>query len=219
MMIKILIAVLCLMSTNWAVAVAAGETIELGTARISLELGGLGPFSVEKGDTYSMVHKKPDFQYDITSASIKANGTSHLVQIEVHQMSLSEPLLSPISNEETVGNIGKIGNYFQALTAYLPGPISNKEPLRRENISGLEHCLEKSNMIPTGEAIQTELYTIDGRQGCNATINGDSKNPLYIVAYCPDEQSGSGTNVCIIGSDLPWEDTEKLFNSVEIELV
>ena len=219
MMIKILIAVLCLMSTNWAVAVAAGETIELGTARISLELGSLGPFSVEKGDTSSMVHKKPDFQYDITSASIKANGTSHLVQIEVHQMSLSEPLLSPISNEETASNTGKIGNYFQALTAYLPGPISNKEPLRRENISGLEHCLEMSNMIPRGEAIQTEAYTIDGRQGCMATINSDPENPRYIVAYSPDEQSGSGTTVCIIGSDFPWEATEKLFNSVEIELV
>ena len=98
MMIKILIAVLCLMSTNWAVAVAADETIELGTARISLELGGLGPFSVEKEDTSSMVHKKPDFQYDITSAIIRANDTSHLVQIELQRMSLSEPLLSPISN-------------------------------------------------------------------------------------------------------------------------
>jgi hypothetical protein len=216
MMIRILIAMLCLMSTNWAVAVAADETIELGTARISLELGSLGPFSVEKGDTSSMVHKKPDFQYDITSASIKVNGSSHLVQIEVHRMSLSEPLLSPISNEETAG---KIGSYLQELTAYLPAPVSNKEPSQRENISGLVHCMEKSNMIPRGERIQTADYTIDGRQGCMATINSDPENPRYIVAYSPDEQSGSGTSVCIIGSDFPWEDTEKLFNSVKIELV
>jgi hypothetical protein len=118
-----------------------------------------------------------------------------------------------------MGNTGKIGNYLQVLTAYLPGPISNKEPLRRENISGLEHCLEKSNMIPTGEAIQTETYTIDSRQGCMATIDSDPENPRYIVAYSPDAQNGSGTTVCIIGSDFPWEDTEKLFNSVEIELV
>jgi hypothetical protein len=219
MWFKILIAVLCLMSMNWAVAVAASETIELGPARISLELGGQGSFSVEKGDTSSMVHKNPDFQYDITSASIRANGTSHLVQIEVHQMSRSEPLLSAISNEETARNTGKIGNYFQELTVNLLGSISNKEPLSSENISGLEHCMEKSSMIPRGERIQTEPYTIDGRQGCNATINGDPKNPMYIVAYSPDEQNGSGTTVCIIGSDIPWEATEKLFDSVEIELV
>lgn len=192
MMIKILIAVLCFVSTNWAVAVAASETIELGPARISLELGDLGSFFVENGDTSSMVHKKPDFQYDISSASIKVNGSSHLVQIEVHRMSLSEPLLSP---------------------------ISKKEPPRRENISGLEHCLERSNMILRGEAFQTEPFTINGRQGFMATIDSDPENPRYIVAYSPDAQNGSGTTVCIIGSDFPWEATEKLFNSVEIELV
>jgi hypothetical protein len=64
MRINILIAALCLMSMNWAVAIAADETIELGTARISLDLGSLGHFSVEKAETSSMVHKEPDFQYD-----------------------------------------------------------------------------------------------------------------------------------------------------------
>ncbi|MDD1751374.1 MAG: hypothetical protein LUO89_16035 [Methanothrix sp.] len=219
MKIKMLIAVLGLMCMNWAVVTAASETIELGPVQISLELEDLGSFSVEKGDTSSMVHKKPDFQYDINSASIKVNGTLHLVQIEVHQMSLSEPLLSPISNEEAAGNADKIGKYFRTLTAYLPESVSNKEPSRRENISGLEHCMEKSNMIPIGEAIQTEAYTIDGQQGCIATINSDPENPMYIVAYSPDEQSGSGTTVCIIGSDFPWEDTEKLLDSVKTQLV
>jgi len=219
MRIKILIAVLCLMSTNWAVAIAADETIELGTARISLDLGSLGPFSVEKGETTSMVHKEPDFQYDITSANIKVDGSSHLVQIEVHRLSQSEPLLSPISNEETAGNKGKIGEYVRKLTDYLPGSTSNNVPPKRENISGLEHCMEKSNMVPQGEAIQTENYTIDGRQGCMATIDSDPEIPRYIVAYSPDAQSGSGTTVCIIGSDFPWEDTEKLLDSVKTQLV
>jgi hypothetical protein len=213
MMIKMLIAVLSLISMNLVVNVTASETIDLGPAHISLEPSSLGPFSVEKGETSSMAHKEPDFQYNITSACIKVNGTAHLVQIEVHQMSLSEPLLSPISNED---HAGKIGNYFQALTAYLPDSISNNDPPRRENISGLEHCMEKSNMIPIGGNIQTEPYTIDGRQGCIATINRDPENPMYIVAYSPDEQNESGTIVCIIGSDFPWEATEKLFKSVKI---
>jgi hypothetical protein len=218
MKIKILIAMLCLMSTNWAVAVAASETIELGNARISLELWNLGPFSVEKGDTSSTVHKEPDFRYDIASATIKVKGSSHLVQIEVHRMSLSEPLFSPIPNEETTGNEGKISSYLKELTTYLPNTISNRMPTRRENISGLEHCLKMSNLIPRGEAIQTESYAIDKQQGFMTTIVRDKEDPRYIVAYSPDAQNGSGTTICIIGSDFPWNDTEKLFKSVEIEL-
>jgi hypothetical protein len=219
MKIKILIAMLCLMSTNWTIALAASETIELGSARISLELGSLGPFSAETSETTSMVHKKPDFQYDINSAIINVDGSVHQVQIEVHQMSLSQPLFSPISNEEKDGSAGKIGGYLKGLTAYLPGRNSDEMPPRQENISGLEHCLEMSNLIPRGEAIQTEAYTIDKRQGLMATINRDLENPRYIVAYSPDAQNGSGTTVCIIGSDFPWNDTEKLFNSVDVELV
>lgn len=211
MVIKMLIVVLCLLSTSWAVATAANETIELGPVSISLELDRLGSFSLEKAETYSMVHKKPDFQYDITSASINMQA-SHLVQIEVHQMSMSEPLNSPISKEEP----GK--NYLQTLTAYLPDSVTNKEPPRREDISGLEHCMEMSKIIPVGEHIQTESYTIDGQQGLIATINSDPKKPRYFVAYSPDEQSGSGTIVCIIGSDLQWEETERLFNSLQISI-
>lgn len=215
MRLKILIAVLCLMGMNWAVAIAASEIIELGPARFSLELGNLGYFTVEEGDAYSMVHKKPDFLYNITSSRIIVNGTPHLVQIEVHQMNQSEPLLSPISNQEQDSSIGK---YFRELTVYLLGALSNMGPSDRDTTSGLEHCMEKSSIIPRGERIQTEAYTIDGREGRNATINSDPENPLYIVAFSPDEQNGSGSTVCVIGSDLPWETTEKLFNSVEIDL-
>lgn len=212
---KVFIAVLCLVSANWAVDIAASETIELGPARISLELGSLGSFSVEVENAYSMVHKKPDFLYNITSSRIIVNGTPHLVQIEVHQMNRSEPLLSPISNQEQDGSIGK---YFRELTAYLLGALSNMGPSDRDTTSGMEHCMEKSSIIPRGERIQTEAYIIGGRQGRNATINSDPENPLYIVACSPDEQNGSGSTVCVIGSDLPWETTEKLFNSVEIDL-
>jgi hypothetical protein len=219
MKIKIFIAMLCLMSTNWTIAFAASETIELGTARISLELESLGPFSVERGETTSMVHKNPNFQYDINSAIINVDGSPHQVQIEVHQMSLSQPLFSPISNEEKDGGAGKIGGYLKGLISYLPSPKSDEMPARRENISGLEHCLEMSNLIPRGEAIQTQAYTIDKREGLIATIDRDLEGPRYIVAYSPDAQNGSGTTVCIIGSDFPRNDTEKLFNSVDVEII
>jgi hypothetical protein len=65
-----------------------------------------------------------------------------------------------------------------------------------------------------GEDMKTENYTIDGHQGLLATINKDPENPLYIVAYSPDLRDGSGRTVCIVGSDLPWETTKSIFDSV-----
>ena len=178
-----LIAALCLLSMTSAIGIATEETIKFGSASISLDLGTLESYYVEKGDPSSEDHKKPDFQYEIIPASIRIDGTSKQVQIEVHKMSMSEPLESP---------------------------ISNKDPA-----NGLEHCIEKSNMIPVGEDILTEPYIIDGQQGLLATINSDPENPFYIVAYSPDIKSGLGTIVCIIGSDLPWDTTKSIFDSVE----
>ena len=62
--------------------------------------------------------------------------------------------------------------------------------------------------------MKTESYTIDGKQGILATINIDPKNPKYIVAWSPDQKGQTGTIVCLIGSDLPWETTKKIFDSV-----
>jgi len=43
--------------------------------------------------------------------------------------------------------------------------------------------------------------------------------PRYIAAYSPDQENGSGKIVCIISCDLPWDDTEGLFQSVRTQLV
>jgi len=101
--------------------------------------------------------------------------------------------------------------------------MSNSEPLvdsisNMDSASGLEHCMERSNLLPVGEDIQTEPYMIDGYQGELATFNGDPENPLYIVAYSPDQKDGSGSLVCIISSDFSWETTKSLFDSVKTQL-
>jgi hypothetical protein len=180
-----LLAAFCLISMTVA-SLANGETIELGPAQISMDQSLLGSYSVEKGDVSSMDHKKPDFRYEIFPARINVDGTTDQVQLEVHQMSNSEPL------EDS---------------------ISNKDPA-----SGLEHCMERSNLLPVGEDIQTEPFTIDGYQGQLATFNGGSEKPLYIVAYSPDQEDGSGSIVCIVSSDFPWEATKSLFDSVKTQL-
>ncbi len=177
-----LLAVFCLIGMTFVTALAKDETITLGSASISLDLGSIGSYAVEKGDVVSMDHKKPRFQYEIAPASIKVDGTSDQVMLEVHQMSASEPLDSPISG--------------------------------KDQATGIEHCIERSDMMPVGEDMFTEAYTIDGHQGVLATINSDPENPLYIAAWSPDQKDDTGTIVCLIGSDLPWETTKKIFDSV-----
>ncbi len=176
-----LFAVFCLLSMASATALAADETITLGPARISLDLGNIGSYVVEKGDVVYMDHEKPRFEYEIAPANIKTN-TSENVMLEVHQLSASEPLDSPIS--------------------------------RRDQVTGIEHCIERSDMMPVKGDVKTETYTIDGHQGVLATIDSDPNNPLYIAAWSPDLKDGTGTVVCLIGSDLPWETTKKIFDSV-----
>lgn len=177
-----LLAAICLIGMTSLTALAANETIALGPAIISLDLGGIGTYTVEKGDVVSTDHEKPRFQYEIAPANIKIDGTSDQVMMEVHQLSTSEPMNSPIS--------------------------------RKDQVTGIEHCIERSDIIPVGEEMKTETYTIDGHQGILATINSDPENPLYIAAWSPDLKDDTGTIVCLVGSDLPWETTKKIFDSV-----
>ena len=75
-------------------------------------------------------------------------------------------------------------------TEPLDGPISGKH-----QESGLEHCIERSYLVPVGEDIDTKAYEIDGQQGLIATIE-DGGDSQYIVAYSPDQENGSGSIVC-----------------------
>jgi len=183
-----LFAILGLIALISAMSIATGEDIVLGPAEISIDLSGLGSCEIVDGDTYSMDHEKPRFQYQISSAAIKVDG-SERVQLEVHEMSTSEPLEDSIS--------------------------------ARDDSSGLEHCISRSDMIQglSGEKLQPEAYTIAGKDGVLATIDDTSSgNTLYIAAYSPDQTDGSGSIVCIVGSDLPWETTEKIFASISTKV-
>lgn len=185
MRIKILLTVICLMSIAIAVALANGETIELGPASITMGLEELGAYDIVMGERTSTEHKDPDFVYEIIPLSIQIDGIDEMVQIEVHRMSTTEPL---------------------------DGPISGKH-----QESGLEHCIERSYLVPVGEDIDTKAYEIDGQQGLIATIE-DGGDSQYIVAYSPDQENGSGSIVCIVASRFPWETTEELFRSIKTEV-
>jgi len=185
-----LIVALCLIISISAIALAAGETVDLGPASISMDLESVGSYAVEMEDSSSLDHNydpmNSDFEYTIYPASIKGDDSSNQVFLEVHQMSMSEPLDMPISKKDTS--------------------------------TGLEHCIREADMMPRGMDVQMEPYTIDGKEGILATVDRGEDDQMYIVAYSPDQKDGSGTIVCIVGSNFQWETTESIFESIEAQV-
>lgn len=185
-----MIAALSLISLISAITVAAGETVDMGPASVSIDLENLGPYSVEMEGPYSLDHNydpmNADFQYIIYPARIKFENSNNQVLLEVHQMSASQPLETPISKKDT--------------------------------ITGLEHCLEQADMMPRRANVQMNPYTIDGHEGILATVDIGEDNPLYIVAYSPDQEGGSGTIACIVGSRFPWETTKSIIASIGTQM-
>ena len=190
MIIHRMIAALSLIGFISTIAIAAGETVEMGPASVSIDLEDLGPYAVEMDDPYSLDHNydpmNADFQYTIYPARIKFEDSSNQVLLEVHQMSASQPLETTISKKDT--------------------------------ITGLEHCLEQADMMPRRADVQMEPYAVEGHEGILAAVDIGEDNPLYIVAYSPDQEDGSGTIACIVGSSFPWETTKSIIASIGTQM-
>lgn len=189
-LLKLLIA-LCLIGLTSSIALAATETIDLGPAKVSLDLGGIGSYKVEKEDPISEDHKYEgySFTYEFFPASIVADDSDKSIQVEVHKISIPQPLNTPVTS----------------------GTVENK--------TGLEHCAEKSDMMPAGSDVKTEPFTIDGHKGILKTVKGKWDDPFYLAAYSPDQKDdGSGSIVVVVGSSLPWETIKPIFESVKAQI-
>jgi hypothetical protein len=73
-------------------------------------------------------------------------------------------------------------------------------------------------MMPRRAEYEAKSFTIDGHEGTLLTVDTGKDEPFYIAAYSPDEKDGSGSIVCIIGSDFPWETTKGILDSVKTQL-
>ena len=195
-----LLVMLFLIAATPAIAIASGETIALGPATISLDLENIGSYTIEKESVISMDHEEKDirFQYEITPANIIIDDKLGQIILEVHQMSTAEPMDVPISE--------------------------------RDQSTGIEHCIQKSDMIHGSREMTMKEYEVDGHDGVLATIEIDSddplsalgliesNDPLYVLGWCLDQKDGEGSVVCVIGSDLPWETTKDIFDSISSDL-
>jgi hypothetical protein len=139
-----------------AVSLASGETVDLGLAKISIDLESLGSYSVEEGSHSSMDHheREASFKYTIYPATVNFDGTSNQAFFEVHQLSAPQSLETSIS--------------------------------RKGSSVGLEHCVEQSNVIAVLMELQTNPYQINGRDGLLSTVSEDRKDPLYLAAFSHD---------------------------------
>lgn len=190
MNLRMLLSAICLMFLTANISLASNENVDLGPASISVDLSIAGPYSIEKGESIESEH---DYEKNAPQ-----------FQYSIYPATVT---YEGTSNEVLI-EVHKISQ-SQLLDEQISG---------RRQISALVHCLEQSEMMPRRSEYQTESYTIGGLEGILATVDAGSDNPLYIAAFSPDESNGSGSTICFIGSDFPWETTKKIFESVSAKL-
>jgi hypothetical protein len=183
------LAAFCLICSISAISLASGETIDLGPAQISMDLKSLGSYSVEKGSPSSMDHHEREADFKYNIYPAKVTTDGTSDQVQIEVHEMSTSM--PLETS-----------------------IS-----RKDTSIGLEHCIEQSDIIAGTMDLHTVPYSIDGHDGVLAQINDeDSKDPMYIVAYSPDQKDGSGKVVCVVGSDFPWETTKAIFDSLDAKM-
>lgn len=183
-----LLTALCLIGSTCAIALAANETMELGPAMVSMDLQGMGPYQVAKDSPVSLNH----------------NFGGYVFSYEVFSATIE---FNNSTNQVLIG-VHQMGA-SEPLTSSVP---------QLNTLTGLEHCVEASGMLPRSNEISKEQYAIDGQEGLLMTINRAQNGPVYIAAYSPDLKGGSGRTVVIIGSDFPWNSTKNIFESVKTQI-
>lgn len=176
-----------IMTGTDSMAAPAADVVDLGPARISMNLQGIGQYKLAKDDPSTMNHNYGGygFTYQAFQASIASDNTSNQALIEVYQMSVPEPLDVSI-------------------------PLLNTK-------TGLEHAVEKSDIMPPGRDIQRQPYYIDGQKGIAMTVNNGQREPVYVAAYSPDMQNGFGKVIIIIASNFPLDTTKQIFESLKTQ--
>jgi len=180
---------LCVLCLTSMTALAASDSIELGPVNLSMDLMAMGNYKIEKESPYSEDH--PGKGYDFS-----------------YQISTAK--VSSSSTQDLVQIVVHQMDAQESLNSAVP---------RLKGSSGLEHCVMESGLLSKRAKADKEPYTIDGRECLLIKVDEGGDEPRYIAAYSPDQEIDSGTIVCIISSDLPWDATNGLFQSVRTQLI
>jgi hypothetical protein len=172
-----------------ALGAASSNPIELGPVKISMDLSSMGDYKVEKDSPYTDSHPGKGYDFSYQIYPARVSNSSSDGQVNIEVHQMD-------SKEELSSSV-----------------------MRLRGSSGLEHCVKESGLLGKRATPGQEAYTIDGREGMLMKVDEGGDEPRYIAAYSPDLESGSGTIVCIISSDLPWNATEGLLQSVRTQVV
>lgn len=184
-----LLIIICLLDLTASLS-QASENVMLGPANVSLNLSLAGSYVLDTGESSELTHDYDRENIDFQYLIYPATASYE---------GTSDKILIEI-HEMSISR-----------------PLDEQIPGKRQ-ISGLEHCLEQSDMMPRRAEYQMEPYNIDGHEGILATVNVGDDEPFYIAAYSPDEEDGSGSIVCIVGSFFSWDITERIFKSASTQL-
>lgn len=80
----------------------------------------------------------------------------------------------------------------------------------------LEHCVSESDLAPYGTEV--EPFTVNGHAGIMAKGYADEAQTktLYVAAFSPEGDSGPAKTFMIVGSDLSWDLTSSILDSLEV---
>jgi hypothetical protein len=180
---------LCVLCLTAATAFAADTSIELGPVSITMNLDAMDDYKIEKGSSYSDNHPGKGYEFSY----------------QIYPASISNSSTHDLVKIEVHQMDAKQSLYTAV-------------PRMEDSSNGVEHCIRQSALLPMLANTNQELYTIDGHEGLLIMVDEGGDEPRYIAAYSPDQENGSGTIVCIISSDLPWDATDELFRSVRTQL-
>ncbi len=82
----------------------------------------------------------------------------------------------------------------------------------------LEHCILTAGFASLTEDDEGagESFTMDGHDAVMMTTS-DGDQTVYCAIYSPDEEGGWGSLLVLMNSDLPWDVTKTIFESVEVD--
>ncbi|MDD1751582.1 MAG: hypothetical protein LUQ38_00630 [Methanotrichaceae archaeon] len=187
---EFLLIPLCVLCLIAGTAFAASAPIELGPVDISMNLNVMGDYKIEKVSSYSENHPGKGYEFSY-----------QMYQASISNSSTQDPVRIEVHQMDAKES------------------LNSAVPQLKDSSIGLEHCVRQSALLPMLANTNQELYTIDGREGLLMMVDEEGDEPRYIAAYSPDQENDSGTIVCIISSDLPWDATNELFQSVKTQLV
>ncbi len=112
----------------------------------------------------------------------------------------------------------KVGNFFDS--SYMLFKAAECSFLLKEYDIAIERFMKAADIALSKGFDRFGLGALEYARDCYKAMNKEKskENPLYIVAYSPDQEKDAGRIVFIIGSDFPWQTTNSIFDSIETKL-